>query len=149
MFYRILALTVIVIILAVGIISFLGVAPADLAKKRVCFGNNCVTAEVADTFASRALGLMFREKLDKNRGMLFVFSKEGIHSFWMQNTLIPLDIIWINKDFKVVDIKTATPCKSLKCPSYTPKSAAQYVVEVNAGFCEENRVEVGDTAVIK
>lgn len=76
--------------------------------------------------------------------MLFVFEKEEVQSFWMKNMKFPLDIIWIDKDKRIVDIKiNVLPCNG-SCAGLMPQAKAQYVLEVNAGFTEKNRVKVGD-----
>ncbi len=90
-------------------------------------------AELAQTAKERARGLMFREKLEPGHGMFFIFEKEEPYGFWMKNTLIPLDVIWISESRKVVDVQTLPPCKSNPCPVFKPKNAAKYVLEVNAG----------------
>jgi len=90
--------------------------------------------EVADTQEERTRGLMHREVLPEDQGMLFVFPEEGIYSFWMKDTLIPLDIIWIDKVGKVVYMQeNALPGKGLFPPSYTPQAEALYVLEIGAG----------------
>ena len=96
-------------------------------------GTQTFEIEIANTPQKRATGLMHRAVLDDNKGMLFIFDSPYKHSFWMKNTLIPLDIIWINSDLKVIDYTTMTPCKDDICPSYIPKSDALYALEVNAG----------------
>ena len=105
--------------------------PAKLAE--ITIGEQVFQAEIADTNESRQRGLMFREKLKENTGMIFIFDYEGKHSFWMKNTLIPLDLIWISTDKKVVYIQTLQPCKSDPCPSYKPEIDSKYVLEVDAG----------------
>jgi len=110
----------------------------------VCFSDICIGVEVADNPEKLAKGLMFREELPENTGMLFVFENEGIYPFWMKNTYIPLDIIWINDNFRVVHIEHAVPCISETCVSYTPEAVARYVVETNVGFVDENNIAVGD-----
>ena len=107
-----------------------------------------VFAEVADDNDERAKGLMFREKLEENNGMIFIFEQENEIAFWMKNTLIPLDIIFIGKDFKIVDIKNAVPCKQDPCQLYKPQKSAQYVLEVNSGFAEKNGIKVNDEVEI-
>jgi uncharacterized membrane protein (UPF0127 family) len=105
-------------------------------------GQQSFHVEIANTNETRQRGLMFREKLADNEGMLFLFDSPDKHSFWMKNTLIPLDIIWISDDKKVVDIQTMQPCAKDPCPSYQPPNEAQYVLEVGAG---KFRGEIGDT----
>ena len=101
-------------------------------QNQVCFEDNCFTVELAMTAQERTRGLMFREKLDSDKGMLFIFDGEGEYSFWMKNTLIHLDIIWINKDKKVVFIsKNTQPCELDPCPAINPDEKAQYVLELN------------------
>lgn len=97
-----------------------------------------LTVEIADTTAKRARGLMYRKELGKNKGMLFIFPNSAKHSFWMANTKIPLDIIWMDENYNVVHVeKNVPPCSSkniILCPQYTPKTSAKYVLEVNAGW---------------
>ena len=106
--------------------------------------------ELAKTEAEREKGLMNRTSLDSNKGMLFIFDKEDIYSFWMKNTLIPLDMIWINQNNKVVFIsKNAQPCKTLICPVITPTVNAKYVLETNAGLSGKFGFKPGDAVDIK
>lgn len=120
-------------------------------QARVCFKEQCFDVEVAITPAERELGLMFRESLEENEGMLFIFEEEDQYSFWMKNTLIPLDIIWINAEGKVVFIsENNQPCREgFPCPSIKPTEKAKYVLEVNAGVVEKTGLVIGDTVDIK
>jgi uncharacterized membrane protein (UPF0127 family) len=96
-----------------------------------------VTAELAATDEDRQRGLMFREKLLPDQGMLFVFEEEGLYSFWMKNTLISLDMLWINKDRRIVHIaRNVPPCKEDPCPSYSPERPGLYVLELAAGAAD-------------
>lgn len=115
-------------------------------KNRVCFENNCFNVEIAETDSERSRGLMFREKLDLDKGMLFIFEEEGEYSFWMKNTLIPLDIVWINEVKEVVFIgENARPCtEEYVCPSINPGKNAKYVLEINAGIAEKIGLKIGD-----
>lgn len=82
--------------------------------------------------------------MENNHGMLFIFEVEGNYPFWMKNTLIPLDMIWINKELEVVHIaKDVQPCKTISCPSTNPQANALYVFEINAGLAEQSNIEVG------
>jgi len=116
----------------------------------VCIADACINAEVADTPLRMQRGLMFRKSLSEDEGMLFVHDKEEVYSFWMKNTYIPLDMIWINNDSRIVHIEHAVPCNSTsECMPYTPAEVANYVLEVNAGFVNANKVKIGDEVTIK
>ena len=99
--------------------------------------------EIADTKEKRKKGLMHRDFLEQNHGMLFVFEETDLHTFWMKNTLIPLKIIWIAEDLQVVDIQNAYPCKKAPCRVYEPKAKAKFVLEVNVTALEN--LKVGDS----
>ncbi|MFA5362719.1 MAG: DUF192 domain-containing protein [Candidatus Omnitrophota bacterium] len=118
---------------------------SSASSPQVCIGKACVSVELADTDALRAQGLMFRESLPGDRGMLFVFEKENLHSFWMKNTRIPLDMIWIGADKRVVSIRERVqPCVTPVCRTYSPGVKALYVLEVNAGFVDTYGIQIGD-----
>jgi uncharacterized protein len=105
-----------------------------------------VRAELATTEAEREQGLMKRTSLGDLDGMLFVFDAPGLHAFWMKDTLIPLDMLWLDATGKVVSVaESVPPCKTPECPTYPPRAAASYVLEVNAGFAKKHTVRVGDT----
>lgn len=109
----------------------------------------CFDVELAKTTVQIERGLMYRKELDRNMGMLFIFEKEDIYPFWMKNTLIPLDIIWIDVNGKVVYIsQNAEPCKDLTCPLITPSGKAKYVLEINGGISKEFGLTVGDAVVL-
>ncbi len=97
-----------------------------------------IFVEIADTPYKQSIGLMNRKKLEDNSGMFFIFNNEQIREFWMKNTLIPLDMIFLDKNFKIVNIvKNATPCKILNCEVYSSLFPSKYVIEVNSGFVEK------------
>jgi len=107
-------------------------------------GNVVVEVEIADEFIERSVGLMHRESLGNGKGMCFVFDEPAYKSFWMKNTLIPLDLIFISEEFEVVDIKKDfRPCEEDPCEVYQSRAEAKYVLEVNSGFADENFVRVG------
>ena len=88
---------------------------------------------------------MFREELDSNEGMLFIFNDEAAYSFWMKNTLIPLDIIWLNRGKEVVFIsKNVQLCENDSCPLISSNKKALYVLELNAGMADKIGLNVGD-----
>lgn len=105
--------------------------------------------EIADTPEKHALGLMHRPCLKEGYGMLFVFTDEEVRSFWMKNTLVALDMIFINGDRLVVDIvHSAPPCRADPCPSFTSAYPARFVLELAGGTAETLRLKVGDKIFI-
>lgn len=118
-------------------------------NKKVCFKENCYSVEIANTQEQREKGLMFREKIEKNQGMLFINESEGIYPVWMKNMNFPLDIVWLDKDMKTVYIyKNAQPCAN-ECQNIVPDKMAQYIVEINAGEADKNKVKTGDILIFK
>lgn len=118
---------------------------------RVVFADGAVVdAEVADTEPARSQGLMNRQSLERDRGMLFVFDRPGPYAFWMKNTLIPLDMLWLDDAGRIVSLAAAVPpCRSDPCPTYPPQADARYVLEVPSGFAKEHRVAVGQRVKIE
>lgn len=91
-------------------------------------------AEVADTPDERARGLMHRQRLPPGEGMVFLFDGPDIHSFWMKNTLVPLDIVWLDPEGRIVHLeRSVRPCAADPCPSVVPLRPATWVLEVAAG----------------
>ena len=107
-----------------------------------------INVEIADDDNTRMKGLMFREKLEENNGMLFVFEEGDYQTFWMKNTLIPLDIIFIDKGMKIVDIKYAVPCQKDPCILYKSSKSAKYVLEMNGNFTTRNSIKPGDKIIL-
>lgn len=101
-----------------------------------------INIEVADNDSERQQGLMNRAFMSYDRGMLFIFDKEAPQAFWMKNTIIPLDIIYVNSNKEIVSIAENTqPYSEASLPSGKP---AIFVVEVNAGFCAQNKIQRGN-----
>jgi uncharacterized membrane protein (UPF0127 family) len=108
-----------------------------------------IVAELARTDEERARGLMFRERLLPDEGMLFIFDQPDFYPFWMKNMSFPIDIIWLSPEAKIVYIASQVPpCKKEPCPSYQPYSKALYVIEVSAGFARKEKLKVGDRVEI-
>jgi uncharacterized membrane protein (UPF0127 family) len=117
-----------------------------LSADKICIRRACVNVLIADTPAARTKGLMDRQALAGDEGMFFVFPEEDAYAFWMKNMRFPIDIIWINNEFKVVDMETGVePCGSQSCPSFVPQAKCRYVLEVNAGFAKRHRIMIKDT----
>jgi uncharacterized membrane protein (UPF0127 family) len=131
-----------------GAVLITGVAGCSRQSPQVCLRDSCFDVELATTASERAQGLMFRYSLDANAGMLFIYEEERRRAFWMKNTYIPLDIIWLNRDGEVVYIaKNVQPCRDASyCPRISPDAAAAYVLEVNAGTCDAIGLRKGDAA---
>ena len=101
-----------------------------------------IDIEVVSTREEHGRGLMYRPEMAENRGMLFMMESEAYQSFYMKNTIISLDIIYINSNFEIVDIyKNTNTLDETSLPSAKP---ALYVVEVNSGICEKYNINIGD-----
>lgn len=107
-------------------------------------GEVAVDVEVADSAGERAVGLMNRESLPEDAGMIFVFPEEHAGGFWMKDTLVPLSIAFADADGRILRILDMEPCEADPCPSYDPGTEFEGALEVNQGFFEEHGVEVGD-----
>jgi uncharacterized membrane protein (UPF0127 family) len=100
--------------------------------------------ELATTDEERGLGLMFRESLARDRGMLFVFDEPQFYGFWMKNCRFPIDIVWLDDQHRVVHLaEKVPPCRRDPCPSYQPLRRARYVVELNAGQARREKAVIG------
>ena len=133
----------VVIFLLLSCLVSCGRVGAD--TKKVCVKKCCIQAEVAENDADRQRGLMFRDSLAENQGMLFVFEKEDRYGFWMKNMRFPLDIIWIDAEKRIVDIKKDVPaCGEEGCETLTPAAEAKYVLEVQSGFTDRRGIKIGD-----
>jgi uncharacterized protein len=101
--------------------------------------------EIAADDPSREKGLMYREHMDPARGMLFFFEQEGMLAFWMKNTKIPLDMLFFDRNRKLVSIQAdVPPCRADPCPTYPTEAPASYVLEINGGVARKLGVKPGD-----
>lgn len=138
-----------------ALLAFLACAPSGaqwaMSRADVIFADGTrVKVEIADTPDLRQRGLMFREHLAEGEGMLFIFEETGFYPFWMKNTLIPLDMIWLDVNRRVVSIAhSVPPCKADPCPNFSPTADSIYVVEVASGFAKRHKVREGDVLVFK
>ncbi len=114
-----------------GTVEFLGTAS----------GTKSVPVEIADTDPERMRGLMYRTKLPEDEGMLFIFEHTRELSFWMRNTCLSLDMIFVAADGFIVGIEENTP--TLSDESFSPGCPARYVIETNAGWARKNGVKAG------
>lgn len=108
-----------------------------------------IQLEVAQTPPQQSTGLMFRESLADDRGMLFPFPSERTARFWMKNVQISLDMIFLNGD-RVVDVAMdVPPCQAEPCPVYGPDALVDRVLELRGGRAQELGVRIGDTIKIQ
>jgi uncharacterized membrane protein (UPF0127 family) len=119
-------------------------APADTTPLCVVPDGTRLVLELALTDQEKATGLMFRDKLAADHGMLFVFERDDILTFWMKNTLMPLDIVWFDAGGRIVDISAdAPPCRADPCPKYSNRLPARAVLLVNAGYAAAHGLKPG------
>ncbi|MGK7921390.1 MAG: DUF192 domain-containing protein [Trichodesmium sp.] len=107
-----------------------------------------INLEVAKTLKEQALGLMYREELPDNRGMLFSFDPPRVANFWMKNCKIPLDMIFIRSGIVKAIAVNAPPCKADPCPTYGSDVPVDQVIEVRGGLTRELNLKVGDRIII-
>jgi len=104
-----------------------------------------ITAELAVSDDERQLGLMYRKKINPDQGMLLVFEQENFYSIWMKNMKIPLDILWLDREKRIVHIeRDVPPCKEDPCPTYTSRFPAMYVLELKAESVKEHKLKMYD-----
>ncbi len=138
--------SILIVVFLIVSITWIYFKKTDISPK-ICFEDNCFYVEIVDDDTERTLGLMNREYLEPDAGMLFIFDEEGSYPFWMKNTLIPLDMIWLNSNGEIVYIfENAQPCVSNPCPIIAHDGSALFVVELNAGTVNEKEIQVGQTA---
>ena len=122
---------------------------ADLPTAALPDGTT-ISLELALTPEEIGQGLMFRPSLPDDRGMLFLFEVERVPSFWMKNTMIPLDLIFLGGDGTVVEIiDNAQPCVAEPCPHYIPATPSRAVLEVAAGVAGQHGLVAGDPIVFE
>ncbi len=121
-------------------------AAEKFATKTIKVGNKTLTVEVATTTKQQEQGLMFRNHLGEDEGMLFIFSNEETRFFWMKDTLIDLSIGYFNKDGKLIDVQEMKSGKGLAdtaLPSYASAQPAKYALEMNKGWFDKNKIKLG------
>ena len=112
-------------------------------KTELTIKDKKIAVEIADTEEKRALGLMFRQNLEENSGMLFIFEKKGMYPFWMKNTGIPLSIAFIDENDVIIDVLEMVPNQEVI--TYSPTEPFLVALEMNHGWFPENSIKIGDT----
>lgn len=125
-------------------------AEQTVLPEHVCFHEQCLTVEIADNNEERTRGLQAREFLPEGEGMLFIFPATSVYRFWMKDTLIALDMVFLDEDRRIVGIeRDVPPCEGDPCPEYGPAQRSLYVLEANAGYADGLGLKAGDQAVFK
>ena len=135
----------------IGVVGLMSI-PSDSKLESVEFPRGTIKVDeiplqvqIADTEPRRVRGLMFQDQLPYDQGMIFVFDQPGLYSLWMLNMQFPLDMMWFDKDGKMIHIeKDVPPCKAVleiaTCQSVVPDGDALYVLEVTSGFVDQNNI---------
>lgn len=131
------------IIILILVVVLIGCSNPNITE--ITINENKIKVEIADEPVEQQKGLMYRKELCEECGMIFIFEKEQTMQFWMKNTLIPLDMIFIAADGHIVDIQEAEPCEEDPCQLYTSKEPAQYVLELNKGYSAEKGIKIDDS----
>jgi len=145
----VLVLSIIVLV----VVGFIVVAVLNNNKnpvensKAVNINNQIFKVDIAETDLEKTMGLMYRKTLPENEGMFFIFDKAGTYTFWMANTFVDMDILWIDESMQIVHIQeNAKSCPDptkTTCNIYNPKITAKYVLEINAGLSSKFGFKVG------
>lgn len=142
-----------IFVLVMFLLSSCSKAAKDTVEQSITFkpSNISIIAEAPTTVESFQRGLKFRTRLDEKRGMIFNFGVTWQLSFWMHDTRIPLEIIFLDMNLKIVDIQEMEPCTESdpsRCPVYPSKKPAMYAVEVNKDFSKRYGIREGDFIVV-
>ena len=108
------------------------------------------SVELAETQEKQALGLMFRDSLPDDHGMIFIFPREAMRAFWMKNCRVPLDIVWLDERLRIVALlEDVAPCPDAgPCQTHVPDAAGRYVLEFAAGTVRAEKLARGQSVVI-
>lgn len=124
-----------------------GQAPLSYKQTEIVFKNTVVRADVSDTNALRVRGLSGRANLPDGSGMWFAYEKEGDHSIWMKEMNFPLDILWFDRNFRLVAVKENAIPESFP-EAFVSATPSLFVLEVSAGFVQKYQVAAGDTVTV-
>lgn len=140
-----------IILIVLAAIAFAGCTSAGETSATFLPSNVTVTVEKADTPDRISNGLKFRDSMGEMEGMLFYMSSVDYHTFWMMNTRIPLEAVFIDANFTIVDITEMNPCHEtnpMDCPAYRPNRPCLYVLELNQNFSKRYGIKQGDHLVL-
>ncbi|AZZ35338.1 hypothetical protein CIK05_00480 [Bdellovibrio sp. qaytius] len=122
----------------------------SFTSQKITIGAKKITVDIAKTHEQQEHGLMYREKMPVDAGMLFIFEQDQPLNFWMKNTYIDLSIAYIGKDKKIIDIldMKATSAMQTDYPTYPSSKPAMYALEMNQGWFTKNHIKIGDLLVL-
>jgi len=117
----------------------------EFPRGTILIDDKVLEVQIADSEPRRVRGLMFQDQLPYDQGMIFVFDEPGLYSLWMLNMQFSLDMIWFDQDGHVVHVEeNVPPCKTVveitSCQTLVPDNEASYVLEVTAGFVDQNNI---------
>lgn len=134
------------VLLLVGVAAFYVLKPQLEPHTTLRVGDGVFKARVAKTDVERQKGLSGTLKLREDQAMLFVFGSDSKWSIWMKDMNYPIDIVWLDKDKKVVYIVKNAPPESYPYETFQPKEDARYVIEFPAGIAEKKKIAIGKEA---
>jgi uncharacterized membrane protein (UPF0127 family) len=144
-----------ILILLISLIVFLAVPLSIHSREegttRVCKEETlCVQAAIASSPETRKHGLRYISRLPEDRGILFVLPRFGFTPIWMKDTMVPLDIVWLDRKKKVVTIKPgAQPCVQGQCKHYYPSKKSLYILELPSGLAKKWDLNIGDRLIFE
>ncbi len=120
-----------IIIAALLMLSQPATASDSFARENLVLNHRLYHLEIARTVSQRRQGLMYRQSIARDGGMLFEYARPGDYRIWMKNTLVPLTVIWLDAAAKIIDVKLLLPCRQLHCPVYGVKRASLFILELH------------------
>jgi len=133
-------------LLSLLLVSSVALGASPFKKKKITVGAKTLVVEIAETPDQHERGLMFRDKMGPDEGMLFIFKNEETRFFWMKNTLINLSIGYFDKNGKLIDVQEMTSGKNVpdeQLPSYASAKPAKYALEMSEGWFTKNKIKLG------
>ena len=129
---------------AVFVAALPALAEAPLRTAQLRVGKHALKVEIVETDAQREKGLMFREKLGRDEGMLFLYDEPGYHAMWMKNTLIPLSVAFLDRDGVILNIEDMEP---QTLDAHQSAGPSIYAIETNKGWFARKKIKAGDKVV--
>ncbi len=118
----------------------------EFKRGTVYINDDSIKVEIAESERERKRGLMYRKELKDIEGMLFIFKRDGYYGFWMKNTYIPLEILFINRELMVVDMDTMLPLDTVP---HFPVVPVRYVLELKTGSIRKYKIKIGSKVQYK